>query len=300
MAKNRVGLYHRMYIEENFELCANRLFEILLAAQNKWPDRPRYLYFGVDGHRNEVGGFDADSLEIMTSFLLEFLGPYFSEITTPLICCSNPNEQRNDVPKTLTIRSSEDYQYDFLALPSRPREKHSEGRKSPPSAQAIADYLGMSSPRCLVCGQIPAERAHALPNSLGGSYDVRNFALLCVRHHKEAPDIADAEAFWTWIDFACLRESQLRRAGSSSEAEHLFGSGRAQEQADFMSAVRIELVSLYGWNSESFEILTWDFISEVQQVLDKAAGSHFGVTRKVSTYAWAYETARKRIGNRIA
>nr|BFF03995.1 hypothetical protein GCM10020241_56700 [Streptoalloteichus tenebrarius] len=32
------------------------------------------------------------------------------------------------------------------------------------------------------------------------------FALLCSKRHGEAPDVADAEAFCSWTDYACDRD----------------------------------------------------------------------------------------------
>jgi hypothetical protein len=249
-----VGLYHNMYVEENFERCAYRLFEIVKCTVQRYPGKKRILHFDVEGHRNDLGGFDHDAWEILNHFILEFLGPYLTEIATPLLRAQNPKPQREDVPNELIIRPAPDgnHVYDVSTLNSRSREFDSATRNSPPSLKVIADYLGMAEPRCLICSQTPVERAHALPRSLGGSYDVHNFALLCPRHHKLAPDVSDVEAFWTWIDYMCLCESQIRRAnahgGLSGKSDiHAPSSGPAKERMNFINMVRRELVELYGW-----------------------------------------------------
>ena len=125
-----------------------------------------------------------------------------------------------------------------------------------PSVQAIASYIGMSPPRCLICLKTPVERAHAVPKSLEGSYDLRNFALLCPDHHKQAPDIADAEGFWAWIDYMGMRQNRAKHGWPASDHPRMLGiylplvEGSANEQVEFIQTVQRELVELYGWGEE--------------------------------------------------
>jgi 5-methylcytosine-specific restriction endonuclease McrA len=290
-----------MLVEENFELCAQRLFDILHGAQRISPDTPRVLYFYVNGHRGDGDSYDRDASEIMEHYIPKFLGPFLTRWVTPLAEYINPHTQQNDMPRTLTIRSAADSNdFDVMSLKTRSRESVPEDRKSPPTAEAIADYLGMSSPCCLICSRGPVDRAHVIPRSLHGSFDIRNFALLCKRHHEEAPDIADAEAFWTWIDFAYLREHRIKLNTQADADLHSCIDtpylDRIQNRPDnFMTAVKDELIDLYGWHESEFSRLTWDLENELHIVLDNATGSHFNVRRKVSTYAWAWNTARNRI-----
>lgn len=131
-------------------------------------------------------------------------------INTPLYHAKNPGKQRNDIPDILRINHPDDgskYGYDARLLGVQPREKKAAHRKTAPTVRAIAEYLGLDDAACLVCWRKPVERAHVVPSALGGSMDVRNFALLCPEHHAEAPDVADAESFWAWIDYAELRDS---------------------------------------------------------------------------------------------
>lgn len=298
----KVALYHDMRVEENFERCAQRLFKIVRFAIQEYPGQCRVLYLDIQGHRNHLGAFDHDAWEILGYFLLKYLGPYLTEIHTPMYTIENSKPQRNDIPKELIIYAALDgsTDYDIRALSPRSRESRPTARNSPPSVRAIADYLGMSEPCCLICWQAPVERAHALPKSLGGSYDVRNYALLCPRHHKEAPDVSDAEAFWAWVDYVSVRDGHEKWVNAPRELLEMLnirlpGAGRAKDRADFNDMIRRELVELYGWQEQDFSAMSWDLQSEVYRVLASATGEHFGVKRKSSTYAWAYDTARKRL-----
>ena len=66
--KKMIALYHRVYRRENFEKAAKDLVELIYMAQEKAPNIPRALYVDIDGHRNKVGGYDADMQELQTEF----------------------------------------------------------------------------------------------------------------------------------------------------------------------------------------------------------------------------------------
>ncbi|MFG1826448.1 HNH endonuclease [Microbispora bryophytorum] len=300
----KVALYHDMAVYENFERCAHRIFKVLQLAERTNPGTLRYLHLEIQGHRNDAGGFDHDSFEIMQHFLLEFLFPYLTEIATPLYRARNRHRQINELPEDLIIQYPEGedgFWYDVGLLPIRARETDTDGRKTYPSREAIADYLGMSEACCLVCWKTPVERAHVVPTSLGGSMNVRNFALLCQEHHKQAPDIADGEAFWAWVDYAEMRDSGskweevaedvkgwLRALGSRTEKKD-------RSEMEFITAVKFELRNLYGWTDADFLESTWNLQEEYHRVLDAATGKHFGVEKKVATHAWAYNVAKRRL-----
>lgn len=300
-----VALYHDMAVYENFERCAHRLLEIVRRAQRVQPGAPRFLYLDVQGHRNSKGGYDHDAWEIMNHFVLEWIGPYLSRIHTPLISGERKDRQRNDVPDLLEIHYPEgeqEFWYDVDLLPLKPRELTADERASPPSMKAIVDYLGMGDDGCcLVCWGTPAQRAHVVPTSLGGSMDVRNFALLCEAHHREAPDIADAEGFWAWVDYAERRDAGSKWAGASDKVKEYARSlgsriGKVdRSEADFVSAMKFELTYLYGWDEADFSKFGWELYEEYHRVLDAATGQHFGVQKKVATHAWACNVALYRI-----
>ncbi|MFQ6143631.1 HNH endonuclease [Streptomyces seoulensis] len=301
-----IALYHDMRVEEDFTKCATRLFSILKRAAATSPGAPRYLFLDVQGHRNAAGGFDADAYEIIQEFLLGFLSPYLTEISTPLYRVKITGPQREDVPDILNIRDPDgEHAYDHRELRVRNRESHPDRRRSRPPVQAIADYLGLDEPICLICWQAPVERAHVVPESLGGSNDVRNFALLCPRHHREAPDVADAEAFWSWVDYACERDGHMKWEGTDPEmlakAERvglrLDTSGPVRKSLHHFGRVRDELTRHYGWCPEDFAGGDhWGaLMEEFHTVMEAATSTHFNVAKKASTEAWAFEVARRRL-----
>ncbi|WP_206337708.1 HNH endonuclease [Streptomyces sp. WAC 06738] len=306
-----IALYHDMRVEEDFGKCATRLFSILKKAASTTPGSPRHLYLDIQGHRNSAGGYDADSLEIMRDYLLGFLGPYLTEISTPLYQVSNPEPQREDIPDLVSVRDPDRaHSYDHRDLPVRSRDSHPDQRRSRPSVQAIANYLGLVEPICLICWQSPVERAHVVPVALGGSNDVRNFALLCPRHHREAPDVADAEAFWSWVDYASERDGHMKWAGVEPEmlaqvervGIRIETSGPVRKSRHHFDRVRDELVRHYGWCPDDFVGGPhWGaLMEEFHTVMDKATSRHFNVAKKASTEAWAFEVARKRLKDRAA
>ena len=302
----RIMLYHDMAVYENFERCAQRIFAILRDSQRKYPSAERTLLLRIQGHRNDEGGYDHDAWEIIHHFIPEFIFPYLKAAITPFGEFRNNNKQRDDIPDRLEIgypASEEgDFWYDVDLLPIRAREISDSTRKSPPSKETIAQYLGMeSNPRCLVCWNTSVERAHAVPSSLGGSMDVRNFALLCEYHHKQAPDIADAEAFWAWVDYAGMRDAGGKWERESERVKRMaqrLGSRTEKvdrSEVDFIAATRFELEHLYGWEDADFAQFSWNLQEEYHQVLDTATRKHFGVERKVATHSWAYDVALYRI-----
>ncbi|MFI7101284.1 HNH endonuclease [Streptomyces sp. NPDC050161] len=301
-----IALYHDMRVEEDFTKCATRLFAILKKAAATSPGAPRYLYLDIQGHRNAADGYDADALEIIRDFLLGVLSPYLTEISTPLYQARNPEPQREDIPDALNIRDPDrEHAYDHRELRVRNRDSHPDRRRSRPPVRAIADYLGLDEPICLICWQAPVERAHVVPESLGGSNDVRNFALLCPRHHREAPDVADAEAFWSWVDYVCERDGHMKWEGVQPEmlakAEcvglHIETSGPVRKSLRHFDRVRDELVRHYGWCPEDFAGgYHWGaLMEEFHTVMDAATSTHFNVAKKASTEAWAFEVARRRL-----
>lgn len=306
--RQAVAIHHDMKVYENFERSAQRIFECVQVAQKQSPGAPRILYLDVQGHRNEAGGYDHDAYELMKDFALGFLGKYLTEIHTPLVHVRTRGRQCDDIPEVLRINypdDDSDFGYDAAALGVRPRERRPAERKSPPSVQAIVDYLGVEEAACLVCWRTPVERAHVVPAQLGGSMDVRNFALLCPAHHAEAPDVADAESFWAWVDYAELRDSPDKWLDAPEKVQDWLRKsgvriGRTErEPLSFFSAVKHELKSLYGWRDEDFATADWEsLMEEFHQVLDEATGRHFAVEKKASTYAWAYDIARQRITGR--
>ncbi|MER8047828.1 hypothetical protein [Streptomyces sp. NPDC094032] len=303
-APKGVAIYHDMKVYENFERCAHRLFEMVRWAQEESPGAPRRLYLDIQGHRNSAGGYDRDAIELMHDFGIGHLLRFLTELSTPLLRVRN-DHQCDDLPDFLVITypdDGSDYGYDAAKLSLKPREKQAEERRSKPTLKAITEYLGLTEPACLICWKQPVERCHVVADKLGGSNDVRNFALLCSAHHAEAPDVADAESFWAWVDYAELRDSPDKWLNAPAELQEQLrkegvrvGTPRREPQS-FFSAVKRELKALYGWTDAHFTSAVWEeLMEEFHTVLDSATGRHFSIEKKVSTYAWAYDVARRRV-----
>lgn len=303
--KKRLAIYHDMHVEEDFERCASRIFTMTKRASDDLPGVERILFLDVQGHRNSAGGYDHDAYELMTDFLIGFMLPYLTEVHTPLSVASNPNTQREDLANELFfIHDDDSLEYDHQVLEVRSREDNPDERASRPSVAAIADYLGMD-PACLVCWKTAVERAHVVPLALGGSNDVRNFALLCKEHHAEAPDVADAESFWSWVDYAYERDHDQRLNRLSPE--HFAAPGvevieassprsRANPSTHF-GKIRAELKEHFGWTDADFVIFEdWGrLMDEYHEVVRQATSKHFGIDSKTSTEAWAFDIARRRL-----
>lgn len=53
---------------------------------------------------------------------------------------------------------------------------------------------------CWRCGrETSLQRAHIVPDSLGGKDEPSNFVLLCEKCHSEAPNVVDPEIMWDWL-----------------------------------------------------------------------------------------------------
>ncbi len=298
-----IAIYHDMKVYENFERSALRIFEMVKQSEEMTPGAPRYLYIDIQGHRNSAGGYDHDAFELIHNFALEYLSKYLTEVSTPLIHIRKDGQQ-NDIPDRLAFTYPDDgskYGYDADSLEIQPREVYPAERKTPPTVRAIANYLGLEEAACLVCWGKPVERAHVVPSALGGSMDVRNFALLCKKHHAEAPDVADAESFWAWVDYAEIRDTPDKWAAAPDDVKKLLRQHNVRvdidhrENLSFFSSVKEELRSLYGWTEGDFRSAQWaELMDEFHSVLDAATGRHFSIDKKVSTYAWAYDIAFRR------
>jgi hypothetical protein len=99
-----IAIYHCVYEQEGFETTAQSLFELVKRAEQKFPGKKRNLYLDIEGHKNSVGGFDTDMMEIQTKFLTDFLAHHLSECSTPLGHWTNSKPQDNDIPPALIIR----------------------------------------------------------------------------------------------------------------------------------------------------------------------------------------------------
>lgn len=101
-----VGIYHEVRKRDSFEDAAAALTQLVADTARKYPGKDRHLYLDIQGHRNEQGGFDSDMAELQGPFLLGFLCPYLTSMTTPLCRSQNNLPQRDDVPGGVIIKDS--------------------------------------------------------------------------------------------------------------------------------------------------------------------------------------------------
>jgi hypothetical protein len=101
LKNSKVTIYHAIFANEDFEKSALALFKLVRSAQESHPNRKRVLYLDIDGHRNELGGFDSDMIELQQHFLLGLMMQYLTELHGPLIGVQNAKFQRNDLPSEL-------------------------------------------------------------------------------------------------------------------------------------------------------------------------------------------------------
>lgn len=60
--------------------------------------------------------------------------------------------------------------------------------------------IDFDAPACFICGKEQnLERAHIIPDSLGGKDEPSNLMCLCSTCHKKAPNTSDAKAFLRYI-----------------------------------------------------------------------------------------------------
>ena len=102
-----IAIYHVVYRHEKFEVSADILFKLLKNAQMQFPNKKRFFYIDIEGHRNHAGGCDEDMFELQKDFALGFLMKFITEIHMPLGCYKN-NNQSNEIPDTLKILTETD------------------------------------------------------------------------------------------------------------------------------------------------------------------------------------------------
>jgi hypothetical protein len=99
----KIAIYHLVFEDESFEVAAQTIAELIVKAQEAEPNQKRCLYLDIEGHRNELGGFDEDMFELQRYFLMGFMMPYLTELHVPLGGYINTKYQRNDVPSGVKV-----------------------------------------------------------------------------------------------------------------------------------------------------------------------------------------------------
>ena len=105
---NSVSLYHIVDEADNFDKAAQDIFNLIVEAQQRFPDWPRVFYLDITGHIDEHGRFEPDMVELQQEFLIAALGKFLTAIDMPLVSLVNPELQNNEVPDSLGIQLPED------------------------------------------------------------------------------------------------------------------------------------------------------------------------------------------------
>jgi len=98
-----IAIAHRVLAHEDFDRTAQILLNLLNNAQRKFPAAKRCLHLEIDGHRDSLGRFDQDMLELQSKFMAEFLIQFLTRAETPLAVIQNPNSQNNQIPEELHL-----------------------------------------------------------------------------------------------------------------------------------------------------------------------------------------------------
>ena len=101
--ESKIAIHHRIKSTEGFDRSVEILMSLVREAQERNPGAPRVLYLDIDGHRNDVGGFDQDMFELQSVFMFTVLFDFFSEVYCPLYHACNPAYQKDVIPENLQI-----------------------------------------------------------------------------------------------------------------------------------------------------------------------------------------------------
>ncbi|WPS85653.1 hypothetical protein SMD22_00915 (plasmid) [Brevibacillus halotolerans] len=97
MREKGIGIYHTVKSTDGFDTAANAIYQLVVEAQTKEPNKDRYLYIKIEGHRNKNGGFDREMYNLLTHFMLGFMGSYVKNIKCPMYRLINPKTQNNQL-----------------------------------------------------------------------------------------------------------------------------------------------------------------------------------------------------------
>ena len=185
------------------------------------------------------------------------------------------NENDKELAKRLVAFGFGEFLINFMGgwkMPSRSKSCDNP-RKSMPTRKAIQRYWIEHEPSitstdleelaCFGCGDfynghydnkkandIPLDRAHIIPHSLGGSSSVDNIVLLCKECHREAPMYGTKEDFIGWLK---RRESHINRFIRRTQ-EELGGLGITKEVYETCMRDNVEEFAefykkaKYGWH----------------------------------------------------
>ena len=141
---------------------------------------------------------------------------------------------------------------------------------------------------CWRCGcQQELQRAHIIPDSLGGKDTPDNIVLLCDRCHKEAPNVTDPEIMWDWIKaYSVPFYGTFWSILAMREYEFIYSKSYLQEIKDIFSRAQVSITD--GKIKALMDSIIQDTYEE--------AGIHFGQPYfNTATLAGVYRMTLKKI-----
>lgn len=132
--------------------------------------------------------------------------------------------------------------------------------------------------RCWRCGyDLPLQRCHIIPASLGGLDTPSNYVLLCNMCHREAPNVDDARFMWKWI-----RATRVPFYDT-------YWSWRARQEFETMFGRK----PFQNLNSEIFDHERWQAL--VDEQIEKAINHYGDAKYNASTWACLYALMEEKL-----
>ncbi|MFJ4435098.1 HNH endonuclease [Streptomyces sp. NPDC088923] len=149
-----------------------------------------------------------------------------------------------------------------------------------PERERFAPWLVPDSPCCFACGWFGEkwekaatakgrwgaarlDRAHIVPDSLGGPATADNLLLLCKRCHEDSPDWPDREEMARWI--------ARREERPSREMETFMAWFAAAEEVPEFKETLASLFERYGEDEATRRV------KDIMRAQFDQAGTHFGI-----------------------
>lgn len=152
----------------------------------------------------------------------------------------------------------------------------------------VEDECGLSidwaeaETRCWRCAdETNLQRCHIIPRSIGGTEHPSNLVLLCLKCHREAPNVIDTQFMWKWL---------------RAHAVPFYGTYWHQRAVQ-----EFELI----FGRKPFTLIdetqvTKEMINEAVEKHIRSAGIHFGEGRlNPSTMAWLLFQAEQELQRKL-
>ena len=105
---DNIVIFYKIKEKENFEMAANRIYNLIYRIQEENPYKDRTLILEIEGHRNKSGEYDNDMFELQFDFLIDIMFPYLHALHMPLISICNEGKQKKLPSDSLLIASTQE------------------------------------------------------------------------------------------------------------------------------------------------------------------------------------------------